>query len=181
MLALCLLTSFFAPRSPELEVAGHITLATRISDSETVKPRQQHGHSHAHPHAHMARPLANPVTAQPHFPHQPDVTPSSIDFDQHSLDTLIRRGQLTLDHPEGGELVLTLEARRVNNGIETLSVRSDGLPGTITTRGNSFFATLATHRGVYAIEHRHGRAQLIDQRQLDLRITRPDYAHVPTV
>ena len=169
-LALCLLTSFFAPRSTVSEVAIPDTLSPRFSDAALPQSRQLP--------ATIPADADAPVASE--FPPIADVTPLAIDFDHRSLTRLIATGHLVLDHPEGGELVVSLVSQRSANGVQTLAVRSDGYPGTITARGDNFFATLATDRGVYAIEYRHGSSQLIDQRQLDLRITRPDYQHVPT-
>jgi hypothetical protein len=169
-LALCLLTSFFAPRSTVSEVAIPDTPSPRFSDAALTQSRQ------------LPAALSSAANVQKSVEFAPgaDVTPLAIDFDHHALTRLIEKGQLVLDHPEGGDLVVSLVSQQTVNGVRTLAVRSDGYPGTITARGNNFFATLATHRGVYAIEHRHGTSQLIDHRQLDLRITRPDYQHVPT-
>lgn len=169
-LALCLLTSIFAPRGTVSEVAISDTPSLRFSDAAPAQPRQLPATTSAGHHSAAAfefRPVA-------------DVTAHAIDFDHHSITTLVDEGLLVLDHPEGGDLVVSLISEQTVNGVRTLAVRSDGYPGTITTSGSNFFATLATERGVYAIEHRQGTSRLIDQRQLDLRITRPDYQHVPT-
>ena len=166
-LALCLLTSLFAPPGDLPEAAIPHTTSPRISDTLPPKARQS----------------VDPAPTLPgKFPEvATDITASSIDFDHRSLNRLVEVGQVTLDHPEGGDLVLSLVSTARHGAITTLAVSSDGYSGTITAKGDSFFATLATNRGVYAIEHRHGLSLLVDQRQLDLRITQPDFRHVPTV
>lgn len=169
-LALCLLFSFIAPSGNLHEAAITHHQAPRISDTTTANSRQN-----SPPHrTDTAAADWTPAAGS-------DITTSTINFDPRTLSRLINQGHVTVDHPEGGDLVLTLVSASEHAGIRTLAVRSDNYPGTITARGDSFFATLATERGVYAIEHRRGVSYLVDQRQLDLRITQPDYRHVPTV
>jgi hypothetical protein len=63
-------------------------------------------------------------------------------------------------------------------------VQSEGLPGLITQRGKTFIATIATRRASYNLSQLgdgQQATQLIDQRQLDLRVTpgRVDYRPTP--
>jgi len=169
-LALGLLLSFSTPAADLHEAVTPYAPAPRISDTATAVLRQDS----SPPASDASVADWTPATGS-------DVTATTINFDSDTLTRLINQGQVTVDHPEGGDLVLSLVSKSEQAGIRTLAVRSNNYPGTITARGDSFFATLATQRGVYAIEHRHGVSYLVDQRQLDLRITQPDYRHVPTV
>lgn len=165
-LALCLLTVIFAPPVHSPEAARKFALSPRISDAEAGSSRQP-----------TDQPPASPTLKDIALP--ADVTPLAMAFEVAALDELASQGSLRLAHPEGGELLVTLVDERISNGTRTMAVRSDGYPGVITQRGTSFFATLATHRGVYALEHHHGTTLLIDQRQLDQRNTQQDFQHVP--
>jgi hypothetical protein len=165
-LAVGLLIALFAPPVYSPEAVTPFESASRISDTVTASPRQ-----------HTDILTAAPASTD--FALQADIVPLAYDFDSGALDELASRGSLRLAHPEGGELQVTLISVTTHQRTRTLQVVADGYPGTITQRGASFFATLATERGVYAIEHRQGATALVDQRQLDLRNTQKDFAHVP--
>lgn len=167
-LAVGLLIVLFAPPVYSPEAAKPLESASRISDTVSTSSRQ-----------HTDKPTAAPASTD--FALQADIVPLPYDFDPGALDELASQGSLRLAHPEGGELRVTLISATTHQGTRTLKVVSDGYPGIITQRGASFFATLATNRGVYAIEHRQGATALVDQRQLDLRNTQKDFAHVPAI
>jgi len=121
------------------------------------------------------QPAARSATAGPAPSHGAPLTA----FD---VEGLLTDGRLRLEHPAGGSLEVVVDGQpRALPGGRQIAVRSDGLPGLISQRGQRLLVTLATARGSYRLESRHGSLDVVDQQLLDWRTwQRPeDYRVVP--
>ena len=120
----------------------------------------------------------------PETTHQPasDVVAMDYPFDAGVLEQLQARGEVAPPHPGGGLLRLTLRQVDHRHGTRVFRVMSDDLPGVITQRGARLMGTIATRRGTYSLTADPHGSWLIDQRQLDLRMTpnQQDYRHAPS-
>ncbi len=85
------------------------------------------------------------------------------------LATLQTGDRVELPHPDGGTIDLRVERAESSNGRRHLVLVHDGLVSTFTEAHGAFLGTLATPRGVYALEgdaqsSRLTRHALLDQR-----------------
>ena len=111
-----------------------------------------------------------------------DVTLEDYPLTETTLSALQRGDRIALPHPDGGTIELRVErAESEHGGRHLMLVQSDGLVSTFTEGHGTFFGTLATRRGVYALEgNSHGsrltRHSLLDQRMNSHAL---DYRNVP--
>lgn len=150
--------------------------------------------SAASPHVPMIARLHNNVrrrAASPNAGFQPSST-----IDRHASDVVVeayplRESQLAalrladrieLPHPDGGTIELDLTRIESSHGRCHLTLVHDGLISTFTIARGSFFGTLATTRGVYALEGDRYRSTLIRQALLDQRMNSHalDYRPIPS-
>jgi hypothetical protein len=136
-------------------------------------------------HPSSASPAQYAIPSQPPIRQRRASDVSSVDypFDTNSIEQLLATGNIHIPHPEGGLLQVTLRDVQHRHGTRIVRVQSEGLPGLITQRGSAFIGTIATRQATYNLSQPGtGRqaTQLIDQRQLDLRVTpgRVDYRPV---
>lgn len=118
------------------------------------------------------------------FPAQFDtdipVLTSSLDL--ADIDTLITSGTLAVDLPDGTQTTLTLSRAKHQLGTVHVLAEADGYVATITRRGDTFFATVATQNGSFRIEGSADGSlvyphQLIAQRRIEHEA---DYRHAPS-
>jgi hypothetical protein len=85
------------------------------------------------------------------------------------LADLAPGARLRLPDPAGGEIEFVVAAIEWAPPIRRLRLTHDGLPSTFTVKGPAFFGTLATPRGVYALEGHNRATRLVRQATLDQR------------
>jgi hypothetical protein len=113
-----------------------------------------------------------------------DVLLEDYPLTETTLSTLQRGDRIALPHPDGGTIELRVERADAEHGGRHLKlVQSDGLVSTFTESHGAFFGTLATPRGVYALEggvngSRLTRHTLLDQRMNSHAL---DYRNVPAI
>lgn len=111
-----------------------------------------------------------------------DVVLEDYPLTETTLSKLQRGDRLALPHPDGGTIELRVErAEAEHGGRHLMLVQSDGLVSTFTESRGAFFGTVATPRGVYALEggvsgSRLTRHTLLDQRMNSHAL---DYRTVP--
>jgi hypothetical protein len=111
-----------------------------------------------------------------------DVLLEDYPLTETTLSTLQRGDRIELPHPDGGTIELRVErADAEHGGRHLMLVQSDGLVSTFTEGGGAFFGTLATPRGVYALEGGVNGSRLTRHTLLDQRMNShaPDYRNVP--
>ncbi len=114
-----------------------------------------------------------------------DVPRQQTTFGQAEIQALLQAGAATVYLPDGQLLHLhTSHTRDLAGDGHVITAAAAGLVSTITTRGNLFFATLATPRGVYRLQnlpHSNTQASVTAHRALDQRTmqTPRDFAHAP--
>ena len=101
-----------------------------------------------------------------------------------SIDDLraLAPGQvLSWPDPDGGALDLAVVARDRAGDLERIRLVHDGLPSTVTLGARTFYATIATARGAYAISNDAGETLLVRHTDLDRRMLpgARDYATTP--
>ena len=98
------------------------------------------------------------------------------------LSSLQTGDRIALPHPDGGRVELRVERTEAQNGIRHLRLADQGLVSTITEAGGAFFGTLATPRGVYALEGDGRGSRLTRHAALDQRMNSHalDYRHAPS-
>ena len=91
--------------------------------------------------------------------------------------------RIVVPHPDGGTIELQVTRLESSNSNNHLTLSYDGLISTFTLARGSFFGTLATAQGVYALEGDAHRSTLIRHALLDQRINShaPDFRTVPAV
>jgi hypothetical protein len=111
-----------------------------------------------------------------------DVLLEDYPLTQMMLSTLQRGDRIALPHPDGGTIELRVErADAEHGGRHLMLVQSDGLVSTFTESHGTFFGTLATPRGVYALEGNVRGSRLTRHALLDQRINSHalDYRNAP--
>ena len=85
--------------------------------------------------------------------------------------TNLRRGdRIALPHPDGGTVELRVERADSADGHRHLLLVHDGLVSTFTEARGAFFGTVATPRGVYALEGDARGSRLTRHASLDQRM-----------
>ena len=113
-----------------------------------------------------------------------DLQASSLDLSALQIDHLLDFGSLAVE-VGGQQLELSLVGYAQRAGSEHIRLTSfDGtqtLPSTITRRGNTFFATLATSNEVWRIDNRAGPSQALRHSQVSSTRTlyEKDFIHAP--
>ncbi len=111
-----------------------------------------------------------------------DVLLEDYPLTETMLSTLQRGDRIVLPHPDGGTIELRVErADAEHGGRHLMLVQSDGLVSTFTESHGTFFGTLATPRGVYALEGNVRGSRLTRHALLDQRINSHalDYRNAP--
>ncbi|MCR9276926.1 MAG: hypothetical protein NXH85_03040 [Pseudomonadaceae bacterium] len=89
---------------------------------------------------------------------------------QH-IDELIEQGELLIALPGQPTFALTLTRLSQHADIQHLSLQSDeGLPSTISRRGDRFSASLATRTGTFKLRGNAAQTLLISNDELDWRM-----------
>ena len=111
-----------------------------------------------------------------------DVVQEDYPLDVTFLSSLQTGDRIALPHPDGGRVELRVERTEAQNGIRHLRLADQGLVSTITEAGGAFFGTLATPRGVYALEGDGRGSRLTRHAALDQRMNSHalDYRHAPS-
>ncbi len=110
-----------------------------------------------------------------------DVVLEDYPLTDAALSSLRRGDRIALPNPDGGTIELRVERADAENGGRHLLLVHGGLVSTFTEARGAFFGTLATPRGVYALEgdvrsSRLTRHTLLDQRMNNHAL---DYRYVP--
>ncbi len=111
-----------------------------------------------------------------------DVLLEDYPLTETTLSTLQRGDRIALPHPDGGTIELRVERADAEHGGRHLTlVQSDGLVSTFTESHGAFFGTLATPRGVYALEGSASGSRLTRHTLLDQRMNSHalDYRTIP--
>lgn len=100
-----------------------------------------------------------------------DASVKTHTLSNEDIDTLIERGELSITLPGEPIFVLTLTQLSQRADIQHLSLRSiEGLPSTISRRGDHFSASLATRSGTFKVRSAGGQTWLISNDELDWRM-----------
>ncbi len=97
------------------------------------------------------------------------------------LAALHQGDRIALPHPDGGTIDLVVARVTSMGDRRHLTLTHDGLPSTFTQAHGAFFGTLATTRGVYALEGNEQQAWLTRHAALDQRTNTHalDYRSLP--
>lgn len=85
------------------------------------------------------------------------------------FDALTAGATLTLPNPNGGDVVLRVDAVQIQGNDKHLRLSHAGFPSSVTLTPRQFFATVATPDGVYALSGDSQGTHLIRHSELDLR------------
>jgi hypothetical protein len=98
------------------------------------------------------------------------------------LAPLHRGDRIELPHPDGGTIDLRVERVESTRDRRHLTLLHDGLSSTFTEARGAFFGTLATPRGVYALEGNAQHSRLTRHALLDQRMNSNvlDYRPLPS-
>lgn len=115
-------------------------------------------------------------------PHASDVIVEAYRLRGSQLATLRIGERIVLPHPDGGTIELQVARLETSNSRNHLTLTYDGLVSTFTMARGSFFGTLATAQGVYALQGDAYRSTLIRHALLDQRINSHalDYRTAPS-
>lgn len=107
------------------------------------------------------QPPAKPVLVD-----EIDTVEVAIEFDRSNIRQLDTTGQTRVHIPGQGEVLFSVDHTRLEAGTTHMRLRQGNLVGSLTHRGETFFATLATPQAVYRV---HGRQdQVVAHRHIDL-------------
>lgn len=116
------------------------------------------------------------ASPQPEISGYAHAWPSDTSIKTHPLsntdiDTLIERGELHLELPGAPSFALTLTSVTQRADIQHLSLHNqEGLPSTISRRGNRFSASLATRTGTFKLRGNASQTLLLSNDELDWRM-----------
>lgn len=114
--------------------------------------------------------------------HPSDVVVENYPLRDGDLAVLHRGDHIALPHPDGGTIDLVVERVDSFEDRRHLRLTHDALPSTFTEARGAFFGTLATRRGVYALEGNAQRGWLTRHALLDQRThsNALDYRSLPS-
>ena len=118
--------------------------------------------------AHWSRAPESDVVAEPY----------ALTIDD--LRALAPGDRLSWPDPEGGAIDLAVVARERVGDLERISLVHDGLPSTVTLGARTFYATIATARGAYAVGNDSGETMLVRHTVLDGRMPADVHDYAPT-
>ena len=112
-----------------------------------------------------------------------DVIVDDYPLRESQLAALRLGDRIVLPYPDGGTIELRVARLETSNGRHHLTLWHDGLVSTFTMARGTFFGTLATAQGVYALEGGTHHSALIRHALLDQRINSHalDYRTAPAV
>ena len=156
----------------------------RMADADVTPLRAPTVARHHADHRRTALSLALPTeTGSAARPQACDLIVEDYRLREPQLSALRLGDRIRLPHPDGGTIELQVTRLESSNSNNHLTLSYDGLISTFTLARGSFFGTLATTQGVYALEGDAHRSTLIRHALLDQRINShaSDYRTVPAV
>ena len=127
------------------------------------------------------RAVAGAAALEPSRPDS-DVVREDYPLSDPDLAALHRGDRIELPHPDGGTIDLWVARVESTADSRHLMLIHEGLPSTFTQSHGAFFGTLATSRGVYALEGNEWRSRLTRHTLLDQRMNSNalDYLSLPS-
>ena len=109
-----------------------------------------------------------------------DLAKMTMKFGTNELDDLIQQGSTVLPLPDSTPIELRLVSVVQRHGVDHIKAEYQGLVSTITRRGDTFYATVASPFDSYRIQGGSTEAQVFPHRLLAQRTIRShtDYRYV---